>query len=101
MFAHTLWLEIFLSPTLLLQRKNFGMICLERKVDSITQPFIHNRILTEHDLSLYELLKLSFRSLNRKLSTKVLISVFSIKIFAYKTTILKYTTLAPPFWKTK
>ena len=83
-----------------MQRKIVRMICFKRKFDTITKFFSDNKILTVHELYVYDLMKFCLRSLNQKHPTCLVNSLFTFKNFAY-TRISEGRTFVPPFCKNK
>ena len=82
----------FLNPILNMQRKIVCMICFKRKFDTITKFFSDSKILTVHELNVYDLMKFCLQSLNQKHPTCFLNSLFTFKNFAYYTRISKGRT---------
>ena len=81
-----------------MQRKIVRMICFKKKFDTITKFFFDNKILTVHELYVYDLMKFCLQSLN---PTCFLNSLFTLKNFAYNTRISEGRTFVPPFCKNK
>ena len=81
-----------LNQILILQRKIVRMIYFKNKYDSITEALVDNKILTVHELYVYDLLKFCIRSLNREHSTLFLNTMFSLKRYSYNTRKSKYTS---------
>ena len=71
----------FLNPILNMQRKIVRMICFKRKFDTITKFFSDNKILTVHELYVYDLTRFCLRSLNQEHPTCFLNSFFTFKKF--------------------
>ena len=91
----------FLNPILNMQRKIVRMICFKKKFDTITKFFSDNKILTVHELYVYDSMKFCLRSLNQKHTNCYLNSLFTFKNFAYNTRISEGRTFVPPFCKNK
>ena len=81
-----------LNQILILQRKIVRMIYFKNKYDSITEALIDKKILTVHELYIYDLLKFCICSLNQKHSTLFLNTMFSLKRYSYNTRKSKYTS---------
>ena len=68
-----------LNPIFLLQKKIIRMIYKVRKFDSIRERFREHKILTVHELYVYDLLKFCLRSINKLNSTAFLNDFFTLK----------------------
>ena len=84
-----------------MQRKIVRMICFKRKFDTVTKFFSDNKILTVHELYVYDLMKFCLRSLNQKHPTCFLNSLLTFKNFAYNTRISEGRIFVPLFCKNK
>ena len=85
----------------LFQRKIIRMIFFKRKYDIITSTFYDNKILTVHELYIYDLLKFCLRSAHNRNPNPYLNSLFTLKNFAFNTRKSSSITFCPPFCKNK
>ena len=77
------------------------MIFFKRKYDSITSTFYDNKILTVHELYIYDLLEFCLRSAHNRYPNPYLNSLFTLKNFAYNTRKSSSITFCPPFCKNR